>query len=175
MPRIRPLGIDEVGPESRAVFDAFHAQRGNVPNMFRTLALVPEIMTTAAAHMRAVFNAGTVPVKLKELVTVRVSQVNACAYCLASHTALLKQLGATEETIAELEAWEASGDFTPAEKAALALAEQMTRDAKRVDDALWNDLKEHYTDSEIVELAAVIGLFNYFNRFNDALHVEITR
>ncbi len=175
MPRIRPLGIDEAGPESRAVFDAFYAQRGNVPNMFRTLALVPEIMTTAAAHMRAVFNSGTLPLKLKELVTVRVSQVNACAYCLASHTALLKQLGATEETIAELEAWEASGDFTPAEKAALALAEQMTRDAKRVDDALWNDLKEHYTDSEIVELAAVIGLFNYFNRFNDALHVEITR
>jgi uncharacterized peroxidase-related enzyme len=175
MPRIRPLAVTEVDPDARAVFDAFQAQRGNVPNMFRTLAMVPAIMTTAAAHMRAVFTSGTVPLRLKELLTVRVSQVNACAYCLASHSALLKQLGATDETIAELEAWEASGAFTPAEKAALAFAEQMTRDAKRVDDALWAELASHYTDSEIVELASVIGLFNYFNRFNDALQVEITR
>lgn len=175
MPRIRPLETTEVGPESQVVFDAFLAQRGNVPNMFRTLALVPEIMTTAAAHMKAVFNSGTVPLRLKEMLAVRVSQVNACAYCLASHTMLLKQLGATDETIADLEAWEASGTFSPAEKAALALAEQMTRDATRVDEALWNSLKEHFSDSEIVELASVIGLFNYFNRVNDALHVEITR
>ncbi len=175
MPRIRPLEVAEVDPDSRAVFDAFQAQRGNVPNMFRTLAMVPAIMTTAAAHMRAVFTSGTVPVRLKEMLTVRVSQVNACAYCLASHTALLKQLGATDETIAELEAWEASGAFTPAEKAALALAEQMTRDAKRVDDTLWAELASHFTDSEIVELVSVIGLFNYFNRVNDALQVEITR
>ena len=175
MPRIRPVDPPEAGPETKAVFDAFYAQRGNIPNMFRTLALVPEIMITAAAHMKAVFNSGTLPVKLKELITVRVSQVNACAYCLASHTMLLKQLGATDETIAELEAWEASGAFTPAEKAALAFAEQMTRDAQRVDDATWSALKEHYSDSEIVELAAVTGLFNYFNRFNDALNVEITR
>lgn len=80
MPRIRPLTPDEVGPESRAVFDAFYAQRGNVPNMFRTLAHVPEIMATAAAHLKAVLNAGTVPLRLKELLVVRVSQVNACAY-----------------------------------------------------------------------------------------------
>lgn len=88
---------------------------------------------------------------------------------------MLKQLGATDATIAALEAWEASGEFTPAEKAALALAEQMTRDAKRVDDALWGELKLHFMDSELIELVSVIGLFNYFNRVNDALQVDITR
>lgn len=80
MPRIRPLNPDEVGPESRAVFDAFLAKRGNIPNMFRTLAHVPPIMTTAAAHMQAILSSGTVPLRLKELLAVRVSQVNACAY-----------------------------------------------------------------------------------------------
>lgn len=88
---------------------------------------------------------------------------------------MLKQLGATDATIAELEAWEASGTFTPAEKAALALAEQMTRDPKRVSEGLWSELSRHFSDAEIVELASVIGLFNYFNRVNDALQVEITR
>lgn len=80
MARIRPLGPEEVGPDVKGVFDAFQAARGNIPNMFRTLAHVPEIMTTAAAHMKAVLNAGTVPLRLKEMMAVRVSQVNACDY-----------------------------------------------------------------------------------------------
>jgi hypothetical protein len=80
MPRIRPLGPDEVGPESRAIFDRLQQQRGNIPNMFRTMALRPEIMVTAEAHMRAVFETGTVEKRLKEMLAVRVSQINDCAY-----------------------------------------------------------------------------------------------
>ena len=64
--------------------------------------------------------------------------------------------------------------FTPAERAALSLAERMTTDARGVDEELWADLRFHYDEGEIIEMAAVIGLFNYFNRFNDALRVEIT-
>lgn len=71
--------------------------------------------------------------------------------------------------------WAEAGEFTPREKAALELAERMTRDAHTVDDGLMNELRRYFSDSEIVELAAVAGLFNYFNRFNDALGVEITR
>ncbi len=51
----------------------------------------------------------------------------------------------------------------------------MTRDAHTVDDQLWTELRQHFDEGEIVELAAAIGLFNYFNRFNDALRMEPTR
>jgi len=51
----------------------------------------------------------------------------------------------------------------------------MTRDAHSVDDQLWAELRQHYDEGQIVELAAAIGLFNYFNRFNDALRMEITK
>ncbi len=54
------------------------------------------------------------------------------------------------------------------------LAERMTRDAHSVDDELWEELRRHYDDGQIVELAAAIGMFNYFNRFNDALRMEPT-
>ena len=54
--------------------------RGNVPNMFRTVAHRPEIMKTMVAHFRAVMETGTVPVKLKELLIVRTSQINRCEY-----------------------------------------------------------------------------------------------
>jgi len=51
----------------------------------------------------------------------------------------------------------------------------MTRDAHSVDDELWAELRRYYDEGQIVELAAAIGLFNYFNRFNDALRMEITK
>ena len=68
-----------------------------------------------------------------------------------------------------------SGPFTEAEKAALAYARQMTLDAHGVDDALFDRLRKHYDDGEIVEISAMAGLFNYFNRVNDALHMEPTK
>lgn len=80
MPRIRPLRPEEVGPPTQELFESFKRERGNIPNMFRTMALRPEIAETAAAHMRAVFNTGTVETRLKEMLAVRVSQINDCAY-----------------------------------------------------------------------------------------------
>lgn len=80
MPRIRPLGPDEVTPEALEVLEQFQRERGAMPNMFRTMALRPEIMRTAADHMRAIFETGTVDTRLKEMLTVRVSQINDCLY-----------------------------------------------------------------------------------------------
>lgn len=80
MPRIRPIEPEDADSRSQALFDSFLAERGNIPNMFRTMALRPEIAETAAAHMRAIFNTGTVEQRLKEMLAVRVSQINACYY-----------------------------------------------------------------------------------------------
>jgi alkylhydroperoxidase family enzyme len=89
---------------------------------------------------------------------------------------LAKQLGASQELLDAMFNIDQHRDmFTPAEQAALALAERMTTDARNVDEEVWAELREHFDEGQIIELAAVIGLFNYFNRFNDALRVEITR
>jgi len=71
--------------------------------------------------------------------------------------------------------FEQRDDFTAKEKAALRLAERVSRDAHTVDDALWNELRQYFDEGEIVELLCAIGLFNYFNRFNDALAMEPTK
>ena len=88
---------------------------------------------------------------------------------------MARRLGWSDEQIADLANFEQRQDFSDAEKAALLLAERMTRDAHQVDDALWKQLRSHFDEGEIVELAAAIGLFNYFNRFNDALRMEPTK
>ena len=80
MPRIRPLDPGEVGPEIAALFARLAGQRGNIPNMFRTMAHRPEIARTAEAHLAAIFDSGTVDRRLKEMLAVRVSQINDCHY-----------------------------------------------------------------------------------------------
>jgi alkylhydroperoxidase family enzyme len=80
MTRISPLDKDHVDAETKAIYDVYLKERGNVPNMFRTAAHRPEIFRTMIAHFRAVMNTGTVPAKLKELVIVRTSQINRCEY-----------------------------------------------------------------------------------------------
>ncbi|HEY1647338.1 MAG TPA: carboxymuconolactone decarboxylase family protein [Terracidiphilus sp.] len=175
MSRISRLDRSEVGAEMGALYDKAFAQRGNVPNMFRVMAHRPEIFATMQAHFGAVLNTGTVPTKLKELIIVRTSQVNETPYCLASHTILARNLGWTDDQLAHLAEWRERADFTAAEKAALRLAETMTRDAHAVTDEQFAELRGFYSEGEVVELMCAIGLFNYFNRFNNALKMEPTK
>jgi uncharacterized peroxidase-related enzyme len=175
MSRISRLDRSEVTPEMAVLYDKAFAQRGNVPNMFRVMAHRPEIFTTMMAHFSAVLTTGTVPAKLKELIIVRTSQMNVTPYCLASHTILAKGLGWTDDQLANLAVWPQRTDFTPSEKAALRLAETVTRDANSVSDEQFAELRSFFSEGEIVELLCAIGLFNYFNRFNNALRMEPTR
>ncbi len=79
-PRISRLNKEQVDTETGKIFDVYLKERGNVPNMFRTVAHRPEIFRTMIAHFRAIMTTGTVPAKLKELVIVRTSQINRCEY-----------------------------------------------------------------------------------------------
>ncbi len=175
MSRISRLDRSEVTPELATLFDKVFTQRGNVPNMFRVMAHRPEIFATMQAHFGAVLNTGTVPTKLKELIIVRTSQINDTPYCLASHTILARGLGWSDDQLTHLAEWPQRNDFSPAEKTALRLAETVTRDAHAVTDEQFAELRGFYSEGEIVELLCAIGLFNYFNRFNNALQMAPTK
>lgn len=174
MPRISRLTRKEVDAATGAIYDRYMQQRGNVPNMFRTVAHRPEIFQTMIAHFEAILHTGTLPLRLKELAIVRTSQLNHCEYCLASHTRIAKKLGWSEDQLAHLEQFTQYDGFSPAEKAALHLAERMTRNEGPLTDEEWAALRQFYSEGEVVELLGAIGLFNYFNRFNNMLDMEPT-
>ena len=88
---------------------------------------------------------------------------------------MARRLGWSEDQINNLHHFEGRTDFSDKEKAALRLAERMTSDSHSIDDALFADLRKHFDEGEVIELLAAIGLFNYFNRFNDALQMEPTK
>ncbi len=68
-----------------------------------------------------------------------------------------------------------NGPFDDREKVALSYAKQLTLDAHAIDDAFFARLRSQYDEGEIVEISAMAGLFNYFNRVNDALRMEPTK
>lgn len=174
MSRISLLSIDDVDPATRELFTAIGRERGKVPNMFRAFAHRPEIMATMVAHLEAVTHSGTVPRRTKELVIVLVSRLNECGYCDRSHTRQAAEHGASAAQLDAILDFE-RGPFTNAEKAALAYAKQLTLDAHAIDDALFARVAAHFDEGEIIELSAAAGLFNYFNRVNDALQFVSTR
>jgi alkylhydroperoxidase family enzyme len=91
---------------------------------------------------------------------------------MEAHTALARQLGVSEELLDALyHIDEHRHLFTEQELVALRFAEMMTTGARDIDETLWDELQAHFDDGEIVELATVIGLFNFFNRFADALQI----
>lgn len=92
---------------------------------------------------------------------------------MAAHTALARQLGVSEELLDALYHIDSHRHlFTAAELAVLRYAEIMTTSARAVDEELWDELQAHFNDGELVEITTVIGLFNFFNRFADALQID---
>ena len=80
MARLPKLSKDEVSGDVRDLYSKVGSQRGNVPNMYRVYAHRPEILKTMVAHMSAITNTGTVPVRTKEFVATLVSRINRCEY-----------------------------------------------------------------------------------------------
>ena len=92
---------------------------------------------------------------------------------MSAHIALAKQFGVTEELLDALYHIDTHRHlFTARELAALRFAEIMTTSARDVDEALWDELQAHFDDGQLVEIATVIGLFNFFNRYADALQIR---
>lgn len=102
---------------------------------------------------------------LAELVRIRSSQLNRCAYCLDMHTRDARKSGETEERIYQLNAWEEAGLYTEKEKAALALTEAVTVLTQGfVPDEVYERAAKHFDEPELAQLIALIFTINAWNR-----------
>src|SRR5690554_4745810 len=102
---------------------------------------------------------------LYELVKVRASQINKCAYCLDMHTKDARRAGESEQRLYALSAWRETPFFTPRERAALDWAEAHTLIAGRgIDDALFDATHAHFSEQGLVDLTLAICAINAWNR-----------
>lgn len=109
---------------------------------------------------------------LRSLITVRVSQLNGCSFCVDLNSATLLQRGASLEKVAALSRWQESRVFDERERCALDYAEAMTISGRGVEDAHISALQAHFDDDGIVELTGLVAFQNLSSKFNAALGVE---
>jgi AhpD family alkylhydroperoxidase len=110
---------------------------------------------------------------LCQLVQVRVSQMTGCSFCLVLHSGAARSAGVVQTKMDALAGWREAPDFDARERAALGLAEAMTRvgDGHRVGDATWEAVRAQFDDGELAALLYLIGLINVWNRINLAVEL----
>jgi AhpD family alkylhydroperoxidase len=112
-----------------------------------------------------------VPDKTLGLVELRASQINGCGLCCDMHARMMKKDGESDERLFAVAAWRETPYFTPAERAALALTESVTRIADRsegVSDEVWNEAARHFDERALSALLLAIATINVWNRLNVA-------
>lgn len=138
--------------------------------MTNPVAVLPDAMKAMYALGKSAHETD-VPETTHHLVHLRASQINGCSFCVDMHSRELKEAGARDEKIWAVGAWRESPYFDEAERAALALAECVTRLADRPDpvpDDVWDDAARHYDEKELSSLLVSIAAINVWNRLNAA-------
>ena len=138
----------------------------------RLWARSPKVFT-GLSLLYGALDRGSSPIDpgLRSLLTVRVSQINWCAFCVDINAATGLKRGVSEEQFAALDQFESSPLFDERQKAALAYAEAMTRTDAGVDEPLMARVKKHFNDDAVIELTAIIAFQNMSSKFNAALDV----
>jgi len=109
---------------------------------------------------------------LKELIKIRASQINGCAYCIQMHTKEARNGGETEQRIYALSAWWESPLFTEQEKAALAMTDEITKISKRgLTEDTFQKVRENFDEKTIAQLIILINSINSWNRIAVATHM----
>jgi AhpD family alkylhydroperoxidase len=101
---------------------------------------------------------------LLELVKLRASQINGCAYCLDMHTKDARAAGETEQRLYTLSAWRETPFFSERERAALAWTEALTLISGGVSDALYAEARQHFSEKELTDLTWAVVAINGWNR-----------
>ena len=132
------------------------------PRLFMAVALLYGILDRRSSPLDPA---------LRSLVTVRVSQLNGCAFCVDLNSATLMKRGVAPEKVEALGDWRDSPLFDARERDTLDYAEAMTLSDRRVEDTQIAALRRHFDDNTIVELTALIAFQNLSSKFNSALDV----
>jgi uncharacterized peroxidase-related enzyme len=170
MPRVRALTPADLPPSAAAVFERF-ASYGPFAEQAAVLAHVPPALEHLCTMLMELKQRAAVPWRYIELGIVVVSKLNACSYCVASHSPALQVQGLSAAAVDSLPATD-HPDLTDADRVVIEYAIQVTQSSGRIRDAIFTLLRKHFTESQIVELTLRISLTGFFNRFNDSMQID---
>lgn len=163
-------------PTTTDVAETFELARnhfGQVPNLVKVLASNPTMCASVTAFFAQALRDGRVDWAFKELVILKTLRVIGAYYSYGAHEKLAIELGNDAARVGDLanSLWRTSAHFSAAERAVFALVEQIGIDANDVGDDIWDDLRRHWDDGQLIELNALITTFVMIGRTADALGV----
>lgn len=173
MSRLSPLDIESLSTEMKEVVTQVTADMGFTPNDMLILARDPVLVEALAPLVNAIWKAGALSFEIKQMVALMSSSAAGCQYCKAHNTHGALETGIAAEKLESIWSYPDSDLFSEAERVALDVARASSLTPNEVTDDMFELLKEHYSEEQIVEMVAVISLFGFLNRWNSTFKTEI--
>ena len=171
MTRVPLLSSDGLPARTAEIYERFVSSYGPFRNQAAALAHVPPALDHLCSMLMELKARNGVRWRYIELAIVVVSKLNACAYCVAHHSPKLEIEGLPDDAVASLPSAEHPA-FDDVDRLVIEYATLVTVQAGRIRETVFERLRQHFTDAQIVELTLRIALCGFYNRFNDALGIE---
>ncbi len=169
MARINPVERN-ANPKTRELLAAVEKNMGMVPNMIATMGQSPAVVQ-AYLRFNQTLAGGSLPVALRQRISLAVSEVDQCDYCLSAHTFLGAKAGLNESDILDARHGTATDEKT---NAALVFARKIVEDRGHLNDEDVEEVRRAgYTDGEIAEIVANVALTTFTNYFNQVAGTEV--
>lgn len=165
--------VEGDAPEIALLVDRIRSgRRGALINVYRLLLHSPPLAETWLEHVNAVRWKTLLAGRLREAVIIRIGHLNRVPYVVNQHVPKLAEAeGLTREECDALADWETTDHFSPPERAALAMADAMTREIE-VPDPVFEQIRRYFDERQIVELAILVGTYNMHTRVMRALQID---
>ncbi len=171
MARVPYVAEDELGADLRPLYRKFAHEYGSFGNQAGVLGNSPVVFRHLYGLTAAMREEGALPPRLVEIAVVATSAANGCKYCVGHHGPVLKEMGLPAATVDRILEPDVPG-LDEVERLVRDYAQLVTERAWGIRDQVFDGLRRHFTDRQIVELTVRIGLCGLFNKLNDALQVE---
>ncbi len=165
-PIVGLVSDEEISGPAKEIFEVMEKKAGKVPKWMRVMANCEDTLTGFFSLFKSLMDDAPTNKLLKWKIAFVVSELNKCEYCVSVSRSQLSILGLEEKDLKNIEKVCGSKECL-----AIEYAKAVNSAAYKIDDELIKKMKENFNDQQIVEITSVVGLFNFINRFNDALRV----
>jgi uncharacterized peroxidase-related enzyme len=171
MARVRDVEIDEVPAEVQAIYKRYAEDYGPFLNQVKIFAHRPPALKHIMGLLLDLSDELVLPKRYLEIALVAVSKLNECTYCVAHHAPRLVEQGLPMETVEHILDADCPG-LDDVDRLVRDYTVQVTEKPQYMRDAIFEQLRAHFSEEQIVELTLRIALCGFFNRFNDALQID---
>ena len=172
MARVRSIPSTELPADLADIYESFAAGYGPFRNQVAVFAHVPAALRHLMAMLMELRAAATLPKRYLELAIVAVSKLNECDYCVAHHKPFLAAEGISPDGADRVLDYADHPAFDAVDRLVVEYTIAAWNDPHRLRDGLFDRLRQHFSEAQIVELTLRITLCGFFNKFNDALQIE---